>query len=538
MATDDGSLKGVRGMLDGSPDVILSAAFRASRDALILFRADDELIIDVNEAWCATTGLRRDDVIGRSQRSLDIWRDADSARFAELMRSQGEVRDFRFSFKRRLPNGGMMVGHASLTAQPVTLDGTLFFLVAGRDMTAEVNADQQRQQSRRLEELGRLAGGVAHDFNNMLTVIGAYASMAHESVGAGELPLADDLREILRATEQATDLTRRLLAFSRHQVIEPRAVDLNAVIETELRMLARLIGEDVEVKTALSPGLPSILADPSQIAQVLMNLTLNARDAMRGGGSLEVRTGHVDCLPAMVDARDGALRSPGCVMLEVKDSGTGMTEEVRERMFEPFFTTKPLGHGTGLGLAMVYGIIRQAGGAIEVDTAPGEGTVFRLYWPLAQDTESTTPGETQARPWEGAGRVLLVEDDDAVRTAIARMLAERGFAVTQTRHGAEALERIVESGGERFDVVLTDVVMPTMGGRELAERLAAHVPGLPVVMMSGYSDRDDVRAGLPNVPGPVLAKPFELRMLVDALARARGVAAAIGPGEESPAGRP
>jgi len=474
----------------------------------------------VNDAWCDTTGYRREEVIGRSQRDLNIWNDADSQRFARQMREQGEVREFRFSFKRRLPSGRTATGHASLSAQPIELNGTMYSLVSGRDLTAEVEAESRRQQASRLEGLGRLAGGVAHDFNNLLTVIGAHALFAREAVEKGEPPQVDDLLEITRTTRRAAELTRRLLAFSRNQAIEPRVLDLNHLVREAGTLLQRLVPSNSELRVELSTALPPILADPTQVDQVLVNLVVNARDAIAGQGRIVLGTRSVTV--AAWEQEGSSLPPDDYAVLEVSDTGSGIDEQTLEQIFQPFFTTKGLSGGTGLGLAMVYGIVKQAGGEIQVSSQIGYGTTFQIYWPAVAAVAQPTPVVPEA-PQEGpgGGRVLLVEDDGPVRLAICRLLEERGYSVTEVRNGAEALRRITQSGSGSVDVVLTDVVMPVMDGRELAERLAEVAPELPVLMFSGYTERANVRAGLPNVRGPVLAKPIDENELLRALAAAR-----------------
>ena len=516
------------GSHDVSPasDPILAAAFRTSRDAMILFRAGDELIVDVNDVWCATTGYRRDDVIGRSQRTLRIWEDPrDSERFAAALRDTDVVRGFRFGFNRREPNGRQSRGQAELTAQRIVLDGIEYVLVVGRDVTAEAMADARQQQTRRLEELGRLAGGIAHDFNNMLTIVRAYTSLVQRAVQDGRPPAVGDVAEIERATERAAAMTRRLLAFSRQRAVEPQVVDLNALIGEEVNMLARLIGDDITLRFEPAAALPAVLADPAQVEQVLVNLLVNARDAMPDGGCVTIRTGTADGPPP--DESDGDGTERGFVVLEVEDNGVGMDDETVERIFEPFFTTKSPEHGTGLGLAMVQGIVRQAGGTVVVQSAPAHGTTFRLLWPRTELEPLPAADESPAAARrDDAGRVLLVEDDDEVRIAVCRLLKAAGYRVLEARNGAEALHALTRTADEPVDIVLTDDVMPVMGGRELARRLQATAPALVVVVMSGYADREAAEPD-ERAPDGWLSKPFGAVALLRALRAADASRAAL-----------
>jgi PAS domain S-box-containing protein len=352
------------------------------------------------------------------------------------------------------------------------------------DITERNRLQEQLRQAQRLDAIGSLAGGIAHDFNNLLTVIGARAHIAALRLPAGA-PAGQELALITQTTEQAARLTRQLLAFSRKQVLEPRVLDLGQVVGEMHRMLRRLIGEHIELVTESDPALWPALADPSQIEQVIMNLAVNARDAMPDGGRLTIATRNVELdeayARAHVDVAPGAF-----VMLAVTDTGHGMDPDVQARIFEPFFTTKAPGQGTGLGLATVYGIVKQSGGHIAVVSEIGVGSSFKVYLP--RTTEATAPAEAAALDLAepgGTETVLLVEDDAALRDLVRQTLTRSGYAVLEAPHPEEAL-RTLETYRGQIDLLFTDVVMPGMNGRVLADRARALRHGLKVLFMSGY----------------------------------------------------
>jgi PAS domain S-box-containing protein len=376
---------------------------------------------------------------------------------------------------------------------------------------AKANREARVAQSSRLESLGQLAGGVAHDFNNLLGVILNYADFVADELEEGTTAHTDVV-EIRKAAQRATDLTRQLLIFSRREVIKPAPVDLNEVVSDVERLLRRTLGEHVELNVDLARSVPAVLADPGQVEQVLVNLAVNARDAMQDGGRLVIGTGEVELDRDFL--HDHPELSPGrYVRLTVADNGSGMEPEVAARVFEPFFSTKRKGEGTGLGLATVYGIVTAAGGQISIYSEPGEGTVFRIHLPAVDSRVEAGPDEHVVH---GAGRgesILLVEDEDAVRTLGSRILMEGGYRVTATSRGAEAV-RLLEDPRQEFDLLISDVVMPGMRGIELARRAQELRPELPVLMMSGYTTplaEEDRRA---MAAAPLLEKPFSRRDLL------------------------
>jgi two-component system cell cycle sensor histidine kinase/response regulator CckA len=371
--------------------------------------------------------------------------------------------------------------------------------------------EEQLRQAQKMEAIGKLAGGVAHDFNNMLTVVIGRCSLLIRRLGPDD-PVGHELDIVRTTAERAAMLTRQLLAFGRKQVLQPRSLDLNAVVDGIAPMLRRLIGEDVEQVIRMRPGLGRVMADPSQIEQVIVNLVVNARDAMPGGGQLTIETAHVD--PDAAYAR----RHPGApvgahVMLAVSDTGVGMDAETRARVFEPFFTTKEPGKGTGLGLATVYGIVKQSGGTVEVDSERGQGAVFRIYLPrLDAPAELPPPEAALSLTPSGAETILLVEDQDDVRALAADILRAHGYTVLEAADPVEA-RQIGNRNHEPIDLLLTDVVMPRASGPELAEELAPVRPEMKVLFMSGYTDQAIVHHGVLDSGVAYLEKPFSVETL-------------------------
>ena len=367
------------------------------------------------------------------------------------------------------------------------------------------------RQSQKLEAIGRLAGGVAHDFNNMLTAIGGYTAFALEHAPAGS-PLESDLEEIGKATDRAALLTRQLLAFSRKQVLTPELLNLNGIVVEMQTMLRPLIGEDIVLTTELDPALGPIEADPGQLHQVVMNLVVNARDAMPNGGNLTIVTANAD----VDEIGDGSIDPGRYITLTVRDAGDGIDEETLSQIFEPFFTTKDASKGTGLGLATVYGIVKQSGGYVEVESEVGVGSAFTIYLRRVDDARQhrseplliappPDPGSTQA-----VKRVLVVEDEEVVRGLVRQMLVGEGYEVLVAQDGEEAIEL---AGRSTIDVLLTDLTMPKVGGREVAERLRESQPGLRVIYMSGYAE--DLPTGALPPATSFLGKPFTFAELTE-----------------------
>jgi two-component system, cell cycle sensor histidine kinase and response regulator CckA len=376
---------------------------------------------------------------------------------------------------------------------------------------AEVRSlEDQLRQAQKMESLGRLAGGVAHDFNNLLTVIRGYAELAMPSdlSGTTAKDLHRKINEIMKASDRAQGLIGQLLAFSRKQLLQPRVLDLNHILLDLGAVLPRLIGEDIHLKIRPGPDLHLIKADPNQIQQVLLNLAVNARDAMPGGGTLTIQTANAS-LPPAPERRNGTER----VLLTVTDTGTGIPPDVRSRIFEPFFTTKERGKGTGLGLAMVYGTVTQSGGHIEVHSEMGKGTTFKVFFPPTNDHTPGPPRDAPPAPVEHASEtILLVEDEPSVRELISEYLNRAGFKVLEAINGSDGLEKAKSHPGV-IHLVITDIVMPGMGGRQLAERLKQTHPETRILFMSGYTDDAVVRQNITERQNFFIEKPFQLHSL-------------------------
>src|SRR5213082_2572935 len=383
-----------------------------------------------------------------------------------------------------------------------------------RDVTDQRRLQQQVLQSQKMEAVGRLAGGVAHDFNNLLTVITSYSDLVLEGLAPGDAK-RDDLEQVRKAADGAAALTRQLLAFSRQQVVEPRVVSLNTVVEGLQKILRRVIGEDIEVTIALAPDLESVRADVGQLEQVLMNLVVNARDAMPTGGRLTVETANVEHDPEYARDREAAAVRR-FAMLAVTDTGCGMDEATKARIFEPFFTTKETGKGTGLGLATVYGIVKQAGGFITVDSEPGRGTTFKVYLPRVDEpAEPAVARIAPAEPRRGTETVLVVEDAASVRMVTRQVLERHGYKILEAPNGDTALRLAAKHHGP-IDLLLTDVVMPGLTGRQLAGQLSLLRSEMKVLYVSGYADTVEPGAAYLQKPFAPEALARRVRDVLDA----------------------
>jgi two-component system cell cycle sensor histidine kinase/response regulator CckA len=509
----------LRAVVEGTPDAILVKDIRGR------YRM-------INSAGARVMGKTVEEVIGKEDRGLMPEGTAAAIRERELrILATGETETFEENVAG--PEGS----RTFLMTKGIYRDrqGNVLGLVGlARDVTELKRLEIQFRQSQKMEALGGLAGGVAHDFNNLLMIITGYGELVFNRLGP-EDPSRGPLAEIQKAGERAAALTRQLLAFSRKQVLQPQVLRLNQLIDELISLLRRLIGEDIELTQTLDPGLGMAKVDPGQFEQAIINLAVNARDAMPGGGALSLATRNAHIGEGEKrrhpDARPGEY-----VVVEISDTGQGMDETTQARIFEPFFTTKAAGKGTGLGLAMVYGFVKQSGGHIEVESVPGQGTVFRLYLPRSEKTEpSRLPVREDFRIPKGEETILLVEDEEAVRTLARLVLESYGYQVLEAADGQEGLTLARNHSGS-IHLVVTDMVMPRMSGRQLADRLAEERPNLPILFMSGYTDDAVLQsgasgAGLGFMPKPIspLALARKVRQILDSGKVPREVASLPGP---------
>jgi len=486
------------------------ALIEKSTDMILVFDRERRITFWSPNA-AETLGWTAEEVLGRTLWELDLIHPDDAPTMAEATRrtdSRGR-NTMRIRARHRHKDGSwrLVEGLGRNLLDDPAVGGVV---VNARDVTEQVRLEEHVQQAQKLESIGRLAGGVAHDFNNLLTVILSCAESIRRDLAVGAPPDPEDLSELRAAGSKARELTRQLLAFARRQSTAPVALDIDEVVRGSEKLLRRVLGEDVLLRVEADGAAGSVLCDPGQLDQVILNLAVNARDAMPTGGVLTLATRRVRVGPDTASVDPEAV--PGdWVQLEVRDTGVGMSVEVKAHLFEPFFTTKPAGQGTGLGLATVYGIVKQAGGHLHVASEPGRGATIRLCLPrLAAAAASPTPprGVQQATAVQAGGseRLLVVEDDALVRGVTVRVLRSAGYQVVAAAGGAEALELAGQS--ERPGLVVTDVVMPGLGGREVAEALRTRWPGLPVLYVSGYT-RETIGARELSVPRTAfLPKPF------------------------------
>jgi len=464
----------------------------------------------VNPKFTEITGYAREEVLGKNPRVLKSG-ESPPELYRALWEAITSGREWRGELHNRKKNGELFWEDASISPIMDDHGRITYFLAVKEDITARKLLEAQFQQSQKMEAIGRLAGGVAHDFNNLLTVISGYTSLLLRDAARDSRP-GMALTEIEAASKRAAALTQQLLAFGRRQVLQPRPLSLATVVADLEKMLRRVIGEDVVLSTSSAADLGTVVADPGQIEQILLNLTVNARDAMPGGGRIEIETANATVDEKAVRSMPGM--APGdYVLLSVSDTGTGIPPEVIGHIFEPFFTTKEKGKGTGLGLATVYGIVKQSGGGIYADTELGRGTTFRIYLPRVREA-ATSPDAAPAEPTvpRGTETILLVEDEDGVRNVVGRLLEDFGYHVIPLSDPMEAIARMGDAGADRVELVLTDIVMPHMDGRTLAGRLRESRPSLKVLFMTGYTPDESLRSGAAEGTA-VLQKPFRPEQL-------------------------
>jgi two-component system cell cycle sensor histidine kinase/response regulator CckA len=464
----------------------------------------------VNPAFEAVTGYSRQEAVGRSLRMLKP-RQLPPAALREMWPAVMAGNPFQGTVLNRKKTGETFVAEKAITPLRDPDGRITHFVSTDRDVSERHRLELQLQQAQKMDAIGRLAGGVAHDFNNLLMVISAYAELMGDSLAADD-PLRRNISEIMNAATRAADLTRQLLAFGRKQMQSLRVLDLNAVIQEVSRMLPRLIGEDIELIVSPGESIGKIKADPVQVEQVLMNLAANARDAMPRGGQLTIETANVR-LDECDQQRHTMMPAGDYVMLAVTDVGQGIAPLHLAHIFEPFYTTKEKGKGTGLGLATVYGIVKQSGGFIWVYSEPGLGTTFKIYLPqVRQEARRPRPVPPVEEPAFGSETILLVEDEAAVRKSEREFLGICGYNVLEAENGKDALSIAKDFSGA-IDLMITDVVMPQLGGVQLAEQLAAERPQLKVLFVSGYAEKTVLRHGAIDVTTRFLQKPFTLKSL-------------------------
>jgi two-component system, cell cycle sensor histidine kinase and response regulator CckA len=471
-------------------------------------------IMHTNPAFDRFIGCDEKELIGRSADELSPPEEAAATQavMAELLASRMESTQLDKRYLHR--DGRTLIGRLTLTLVRSQTGDPLYVMGLVEDATDRIRmqdalreSESQLRQAQKMDAIGRLAGGIAHDFNNLLTAILGPVDLARANL-ADDHPVVEDLNDIRAATVRATELTKQLLAFGRQQVLTAEVLDLNEMVDETARLLRRVLGAQIELIVALSRPIGSVLADRTQLHQVVMNLAVNARDAMAEGGVLTIETKDVELDGSYAERR--AIRPGRYVLLAVSDTGSGMDKHTLEHLFEPFFTTKERDKGTGLGLTTVHGIVTQAGGHIRVYSEPGRGTTFKVYFPWVGATPQATG--TAPKTKGGSETILLVEDDEVVLRVALRTLVRSGYKVVSAMNGRDALE-VLEKHRWDISLVVTDVVMPVMTGSELAARLAQTAPEIPMLFLSGYADEAIVRQGGIKPGSPFLQKPFT----VDAL---------------------
>jgi PAS domain S-box-containing protein len=483
-------------------------AFEANPESITISTLENGTYLEANDVFAATIGYEHSELIGKSALDLGVWTDEHNrSLMAEKLRRGERVTDWETTFRTKSGEERQIM----LSAHPVQLEGQLCILSILRDVTEQRLLEQRFQRAQKMEAVGRLAGGVAHDFNNLLMITSANLELLEK---AKQDPQRIDryLKQIRIATDRSSALTRQMLAFSRQQVLSPTVLNLNTVINDLWKMLARLLGEDIETILSLDPALGCVSADRGQVEQVVMNLAVNARDAMPHGGKLTVKTRNVEVNASTVPGGVAEAPSGPCVLLSVSDSGVGMSPAVQAQIFDPFFTTKEMGKGTGLGLATVYGIVKQSSGTISVDSEPGKGSTFRVYFPRVKEMEREAEPAPPTEPEPaGSGTILLVEDETPLRQVTSEFLRARGYQVLGAENGEVALE-ICKSHTGPIDLLITDVVMPGHSGPAVSRQVTEMRPGVRTIFMSGYTDRT---MG-PDILGPndaFFQKPFNLQVL-------------------------
>jgi two-component system, cell cycle sensor histidine kinase and response regulator CckA len=476
--------------------------FEASPLPMWVYDAETLRFLAVNDAAIRHYGYTRQEFLAMTIKDIRPPEDVEAV-LASIQDAGGPGSHMPGTWRHSKKDGTII--NVEITAGRLQFEGRRAALVLAHDVTERLRLEERLSQAEKMEAIGRLAGGVAHDFNNLLTVISGYTEIL---LSKSETTGREQLGEIAHAAEQAAALTRQLLAFSRRQVLHPAVLDLNEIVGGMEPMVRRIIGDDVNVGVRLSPELPAVEADRVQLERVILNLAANARDAMPDGGRLTIETAAVELDEDYVASRGEGKPGPN-VLLAVSDTGVGMSEDVQRHLFEPFYTTKAAGAGTGLGLATVFGVVKQSGGSIYVYSEEGRGTTFKIYLPAAAPGAAQDPVATDGAAERGSETIMLVEDDERVRELVRLMLESKGYRVLAAA-GADEAERLCT---QDFDLLLTDVVMPEVNGRVLAERLATTAPAMRILFMSGYSDEAVYRHGEISPDAAFIEKPFTDRTL-------------------------
>ena len=489
----------------------LSCAVEQSADAILITNSDG-IIEYVNPAFETLTGYSQQEVIGKTPAILKSGQQAP-ALYRELWAAIRSGNVYRSVLVNRKKNGDVYYVDETISPIQDTEGRVTHFVSNGRDYTERLRLEAQLIQAQKMDAVGRLAGGIAHDFNNLLTIITSYSELALDSVIPGSTTEAR-MHEIISAARRAAELTRQLLAFSRQQPQALRVAELNPVVRGIVKTLPRLIGEDIELVFIPGEGLGRVRLDPVQIEQILMNLAANSRDAMPQGGRCTIETSNVQLDEQYADRKRALIPTGRYAVLTMSDTGAGIPADNLAHVFEPFYTTKPSGKGTGLGLATVYGIVKQNHGFVWAYSEPGMGTTFKIYLPCVQDQPSIPemPDQGAESALRGTETVLLVEDEEALRRAAAELLSLRGYSVLQARDGQDALS-IAKSHGSTIHLAVTDVVMPRMSGGELARELETLRPETRVLFVSGYAGQTVLDHDVVNVENNFLQKPFTLKQL-------------------------
>jgi two-component system, cell cycle sensor histidine kinase and response regulator CckA len=482
----------------------LSGAFEQIADNVLICNRNG-VIEYVNPAFEAATGYSRTEVIGKTPRILKSGQHGKHF-YERLWKDLLAGKVFRAVFVNQKKSGDLFYEEQTLTPLKDTDGNITHFIAAGRDITERRRLEDQLRMGQKMEAVAQLAGGIAHDFNNILTIITGYGESLEAAVGDDQ-GLKRRLGTMMEAAERARDLTRQLLAFSRKQVLDPKVVRLNAIVSDVDRLLCRVLGEDIELSVVLQSDLGTVLVDPGQIEEAIITLAANARDSMPQGGKLIIETSDVE-LDELYARSHPSVKPGKYVMLAVSDTGQGMDVETRQRIFEPFFSTAARGTGTGLGLATVYGIVKQSGGYIYAYSEAGHGTTFKIYFPRVGDqAEALTETQPAREENLSAETILVVEDEEGIRELLKELLEMEGYTVFCAGLGSEAVDLAGNHDGP-VHLLLTDVVMPGMSGRELAERLTAQRPDMKVLYMSGYTANVIVHHGLSGAETAFLQKPF------------------------------